>query len=212
MGLTLSLFAKNRNKERDVDEMERPSALLESGISYDELFAENTRLRKILDIKSERPSLKRFIVSEVISIKPFVFPAEIIINKGYEEGLQENMVVLSKDRYLIGRICSVRKTTSSVMTIFNSKSRVSVIVDNTRDIGVLEGGDVPQLFLRYIPVESRVKKGDKIITSGFSDFFPKGIEVGEIDKIDKIPDTLFLKIQVKPYSGFSGIDEVFAGE
>ncbi|HPP30142.1 MAG TPA: rod shape-determining protein MreC [bacterium] len=181
-------------------------------INYEELIAENLRLKEILDIKKDTSLLKRIVVGQVISIKPVVFPAEIILNKGLDNGVKENMAVLSKDMFLIGRVAKVDRNSASVMTLFNTKSKISVIIDSTREIGVLEGGGIPFLSLRYIPSDSQVKKGDKVITSGYSDFYPKGIEVGEIIKIEKSPDTLFLKIYVKPFSCVSGLEEVLIGE
>ncbi|MCM8762745.1 MAG: rod shape-determining protein MreC, partial [Candidatus Omnitrophica bacterium] len=133
-------------------------------------------------------------------------------NKGIDDGVKENMSVLSKDMFLIGRVTKVDRNTASIMTLFNTKSKISVIIDKTREIGVLEGGSIPLLFLRYIPSDSCVKIGDKVITSGYSDFYPKGIEVGEIIKIEKSHDTLFLKIYVKPFSCVSGLEEVLIGE
>jgi len=212
LGLAVSLLIINRSYVRERRAIENGQYPEVKKISYEELAAENERLREILDIKAENPSLRKFTVSEVISIKPFVFPAEIIINKGTRDGLRENMAVVSKDLFLIGRIGRAWSTASSVITIFNSKSKISVVVDSTREIGVLEGGSVPFLLLRYIPIDSSVKKGDKILTSGYSDFYPKGIEVGEVAGIEKESDTLFLKIHIKPYGYFSGIDEVLAGE
>lgn len=181
-------------------------------INYEELIAENLRLKEILDIKKDTSLLKRIVVGQVISIKPVVFPAEIILNKGLDNGVKENMAVLSKDMFLIGRVAKVDRNSASVMTLFNTKSKISVIIDSTREIGVLEGGGIPFLSLRYIPSDSQVKKGDRVITSGYSDFYPKGIEVGEIIKIEKSPDTLFLKIYVKPFSCVSGLEEVLIGE
>ncbi|MBN1445838.1 MAG: rod shape-determining protein MreC [Candidatus Omnitrophica bacterium] len=212
LGIAVSLLVINRSYVRERRAIENGPYPEVKKISYEELAAENRRLREILDIKAENPSLRKFTVSEVISIKPFVFPAEIIVNKGEREGLKENMAVVSKDLFLIGRIGRVWSTASSVITIFNAKSKISVIVDSTRETGVLEGGSIPFLSLRYIPADSPVKKGDKILTSGYSDFYPKGIEVGEVASIEKVSDTLFLKIHIKPYGYFSGIDEVLTGE
>jgi len=181
-------------------------------INYKELIAENIRLKEILDIKKDTPFLKKTIIGQVVSIKPMVFPAEIVVNKGIDNDVKENMAVLSKDLFLIGRITKVDKDSASVMTIFNTKSKISVIIDSTREIGILEGGTIPLLSLRYIPSESHVKKGDRVLTSGYSEFYPKGIEVGEIARIEKSPDTLFLKIYVKPFSCISGLEEVLIGE
>jgi len=212
LGLFLSLLVINRSYVRELRVIENNGYSQEQKINYEELIAENIRLRKILDIKADKNYLRKFTVAEVVSIRPFVFPAELVINKGSQDGLKENMAVLSKDLFLIGKIFSTRKTTSTVVTIFNAKSKISIITDSTREIGILEGGGVPYSSLKYIPADSAVKKGDKILTSGYSDFYPRGIEVGEIVRIEKVRDSLFLKIAVKPYGYFSSIYEVLAGE
>jgi len=212
LGLVFSLLVINRSYVRKYGSAGDIRYAEGKKVSYEELAAENVRLREILDIKSENRTLRKFTVCEVTSIKPSVFPAEITINKGFREGLRENMAVLSRDMFLIGRVVRAGDNASSVMTIFNAKSRISVIVDSTREIGVLEGGSIPFLFLRYIPVDSLVKEGDRILTSGYSDFYPKGIGIGEVAGVEKVPDTLFLKISIKPYGCFSGLDEVLAGE
>ncbi len=211
-GMFFSLFVINRSYMRELRFVENNGDSEEQKINYEELIAENVRLREILDIKTDKEYLKKFTVAEVISIRPFVFPAELIIDKGMRDGLKEGMPVLSRELFLIGRIVSVRDTTSTVMTIFNTKSKISVIIDSTKEIGILEGGNIPYVFLKYIPADSRIKKGDRVLTSGYSDFYPRGIKVGEIVKIEKSMDSLFLKIAVKPYGCFSCIYEVLAGE
>ncbi len=211
-GLYLCFLAINRGRVRERGFRQDEGYSEEQKINYEDLIAENKRLREILDIKADRNYLKRFAVAEVISIKPFVFPAELIIDKGDRDGLKENMAVLSKDLFLIGRISLTRETSSTVVTVFNSKSRVSVVTENTREIGVLVGGGVPYVSLKYIPADSAVQKGDKVLTSGYSDFYPRGIEIGEVVKVEKDPDSLFLNVAVKPYGCFTGIYEVLAGE
>lgn len=212
LGLCISLFVINRNYIRVPHINENEGNLAEQRINYQELIEENKRLREILDIKTDRDYLKRFTVGEVVSIKPFVFPAELVVNKGKRDGLKENMTVLSRELFLIGRISSTGEDSSTVMTVFNLRSRVSVVIEETGEIGILVGGGAPYLSLKYIPVDSKVRKGDKVLTSNYSDFYPMGIEVGRVIKAEKVPDSLFLDVAVKPSGCFSCIYEVLVGE
>ncbi len=188
------------------------SSYVEKKLNYEELIAENIRLRNILDIKEKNRYFSRFVVSNIVSVKPPVFPVEIVINKGLTEGIREGMCVVSKDLFLIGRVSEVNKNTANVVTIFNSTSKISIIVDSTKEVGIMEGGSIPYCILKYISYESKIRIGDRIFTSGYSDFYPKGIEVGEVVKISKAGDSLFLSVYVKPYSCLSYIDEVMVGE
>jgi rod shape-determining protein MreC len=212
LGLFFSLLIIENSYVRKLRFVENDEDSEEQKINYEELIAENIRLRKILDIKTDKDYLKKFTVAEVISIRPFVFPAELIIDKGVQDGLKEGMPVLSRDQFLIGRILSTRNSTSTVVTIFNVKSKISVVTESTGEVGILEGGNVPYVSLKYIPSDSVLKKGDKVLTSGYSDFYLRGIEVGEVVRIEKSADSLFLEVYVKPYGCFSGIYEVLAGE
>jgi len=181
-------------------------------LNYKEIIEENKRLREILKLKREKDILTNFIVGEVVRIRPSVFPAEIVVNKGRKDGIVENMIVLTKDFSLIGRVENVEENLSRIMTVFNSKSKISVIVNSTREIGILEGGYAPFLLLKYISYDSGVKPGDEVITSGYSGFYPEGIKVGKIISVERMKKSLFLKIYVKPYSCFSSLDEVLIGK
>ena len=151
-------------------------------------------------------------IGSVVRIRPSVFPAEIVVNKGRKDGIVENMVVLTKDFSLIGRVEDVEENLSRIMTVFNSKSKISVIVNSTREIGILGGGYAPFLLLKYISYDSGIKPGDEVITSGYSGFYPEGIKVGKIISVERMKKSLFLKIYVKPYGCFSSLDEVLIGK
>ncbi|MCM8804342.1 MAG: rod shape-determining protein MreC, partial [Candidatus Omnitrophica bacterium] len=176
-------------------------------LNYEEIIQENKRLREILNLK-EKKTISNFKVTEVIGLKPYIFPAEIIIDKGRKDGVKENMIVFTKDLFLVGRIEEVKDSYSKVVSIFNNKTRISVIVGSTREIGIIEGGYAPFLLMKYIPYDSKVKVGDEVYTSGFSEYYFSGIKIGKIVKISKELNSLFLKILVKPYISSSGFEEV----
>ncbi len=180
-------------------------------VNYDEILQENKRLREILNLK-EKKIFSNFFVAEVIGLKPYIFPAEIIIDKGKEDGIKKNMVVFTKDLYLVGRVDEVNGTYSKVISIFNSKTRISIVVGSTREIGIIEGGYGPFLLMKYIPYDSKIKLGDELYTSGFSEYYFSGIKVGKVVKIIRERDSLFLKIFVKPYILSSGFEEVIICE
>ncbi|HOK57067.1 MAG TPA: rod shape-determining protein MreC [bacterium] len=180
-------------------------------LNYDEIIQENRRLREFLSLK-EKKILSNFKVAEVIALKPYIFPAEIIIDKGKKDGIAENNLVLTRDIFLIGRVVEVNNSYSRVISIFNKKTKISAIVSSTKEIGVLEGGYAPFLLMKYIPYDSKVKIGDEIYTSGFSEYYHSGIKIGKIVKISKDTNSLFLKIFVKPYISSYDFKEVIICE
>ena len=169
-------------------------------------------MRDLLKLKGKKFCFSKIVIGEVVSIKPFMCPGEIVVNKGKKDGVKEDMVVISTEGYLVGRIIEAGDECSKVLTIFHPESRISVLIESTREIGVIEGGGAPFVFLKYIPENSKSQIGDEISTSGYSGFYPKGIKVGKIMKLKKIKNEFFIKVWLKPSSCFSHLDEVILGE
>lgn len=180
-------------------------------LNYEEILEENKRLREILDLK-EKKTFSNFKVAEVIGINPYIFPAEIFIDKGKRDGIEPNMIVISKELFLIGKVEQVDETYSKVISIFNSKSRISSIISTTGEIGIVEGGYGPFLIMKYIPYDSKVKIGDEIFTSGYSEYYISGLKIGKVYKIQRKSDSLFLDIWVKPYITNKVLKETIVGK
>lgn len=150
-------------------------------MNYEEIIEENRRLREILNLKEKRTILN-FKVAEVVGVKPYVFPGEIIIDKGRKDGIKENMIAITKDLFLVGKVEECQETYSKITTLFNTKTRISVILGSTGEIGIIEGGYTPFLLLKYIPYDSKVRLGEKVYTSGFSEYYFPGVKIGEVVK------------------------------
>ncbi|MCM8833275.1 MAG: rod shape-determining protein MreC [Candidatus Omnitrophica bacterium] len=196
MLLSSYFVEKNSLKRNFSDSDTKP--VKENLINYEEIIQENKRLRELLELK-EKKLIPNFKVAEVIAVKPHIFPAEIFINKGKKDGILENNIVFTKDIFLIGRVEEVNDSYSKVISIFNKKTKISVIISSTREVGIIEGGYAPFLLMKYIPYDSKVKIGDEVYTSGFSEYYHSGLKIGKIVKISRDKNSLFLNILVKPY-------------
>lgn len=90
---------------------------------------------------------------------------------------------------LVGRIIEVGANWSKVTAIIDASSEVSVMVERTRDIGVVRGAfstaDDNQLELYYLPSGFDLVPGDRIVTSGMSSIFPKSIVVGTVSEVTR---------------------------
>ena len=60
-----------------------------------------------------------------------------------------------------------------------------------------------------LPQYATYEKGDTVITSGFSSFFPANIPVGIIEETEEDYDEIFNKARVKLFVDFSNIDRVY---
>jgi len=72
----------------------------------------------------------------------------------------------------------------------------SVLIGEERLLGVLFGNE-KNLLIKYIPVHSKVKIGDEVITSGSDNLFYEGIKVGKIVNIET--KNIYKIATVEPY-------------
>ena len=59
-------------------------------------------------------------------------------------------------------------------------------------------GDLGKLSLPYLTVESDVKAGDLLVSSGLDGIFPAGYPVARITKVERDPAETFAVVEAKP--------------
>ena len=84
---------------------------------------------------------------------------------------------------------------------------MGVILDKSRLQGVIKGTAGGEVILEKVMTDEQVSPGDRIVTSGGDQIFPKGITVGTVMKVSPGAD-LFLNIRVKPSASLSRLEEV----
>ena len=59
-----------------------------------------------------------------------------------------------------------------------------------------------------LPIDSKIKVGDKIITSGIGGLCPKEIQVGEVISVDEDKVKVMKTAVVKPFVDFNKLEEL----
>lgn len=151
-----------------------------------ELEAENLALRRALSMSSSgAPKNVPGLLPAMVSLRyPESWWSEIRIDKGAADGVAVGCPVLS-DGYLIGVVSLVDKHSSWVRLITSDEAMVAVVVDQTRDLGVLGGDGMGRMFLQYLPPDREITKGMTISTAMMGDKIPPGIPVGRILSKDR---------------------------
>ena len=172
-----SIQAENKQLKKELLYYQRKSLLQE------ETERENGRLSELLDYTGEHPDLG-FMAAAVTgrSLDPYV--DTLTLNAGTRNGVTEKMAVVCAQG-VIGRVSQVGAGWCKVRTMLNEDMRISVMVERTRDEGLLgglleENGALVGLKLYYLPKEAQLEVGDRLITSGLGGIFPKGLYVGEV--------------------------------
>ena len=129
------------------------------------------------------------------------------IDKGTSAGVDKDMAVITADG-LVGRVLRAFGSSSAQVLLINDQSSgVGVILDKSRLQGVIKGTASGEVILEKVMTDEQVTPGDKIVTSGGDQIFPKGLTVGSVIKVSPGAD-LFLNIRVKPSANLSRLEEV----
>lgn len=177
-----------------------------------ELEVENKKLQKLLDKKTD---LRIYdpIQANVIARNPDQWEEKLILNEGSSNGVKNNMAVLTSEG-LVGKVIQTTPYTSEVelLSTNNTNYRVSATVSSKgkEARGLIEGYDAKrgELMLKRIDSKLKIKKGDKVTTSGLGGIFPKGILIGEVTKVTTDDFGLTKLAYVKPAADFQMIDHV----
>ena len=166
---------------------------------------ENVRLRNLLSFQKTIPYTS--IPAQVIGRDPSNWSNSIIIDKGSAGGIKQNMAVMST-RGLVGRIVEVGHDSSKVLLITDPSLKVGIMIRRNRQGGVMMGRPGGRCKVIYISLDSDAKVGDKIITAGFGSVFPKGILIGDIEKVGKEEGRLYEYAIIRPSQDLSKLEEV----
>jgi len=161
-------------------------ALLAELSAAREALRENEELRTFLQLAKDKQ--KEIVVAEVIARSPVSWFNTIVLNKGATSGIRQDMAVITPEG-VVGRIFSVTAHTSQAHLITDPKSAVGGRVQRTGEIVLVEGIGSPddaRVRVKLLDREVDLQPGDKIVTSGLSDIYPKGLLIGEVVEVHEV--------------------------
>src|SRR5579863_509987 len=162
------------------------------------------RLQALLGFKEQ--FISKTLAAQVIGSSGSEQSRSIYIDKGTHEGIRPDMAVITAEG-VVGKVLRAFKTTSQVLLINDQTSGVGSILEKSRLQGVLRGTPVGEVVLEKVMSDETVQPGEKVVTSGGDQIFPKGLPVGTVTKVSPGPE-LFLNIRVKPAADLSRLEEV----
>ena len=171
--------------------------------------AEVTRLRSLLDYKQAQDAQYVLEAARVIARSPDNWYKTLTIDKGAASGIAMNMPVINPDG-LVGKVVSVSSNTAQIWLMTDREMAVGAILQETRETkGIVEGlSDNGKLRMINIPYYSAVSEGEKVVSSGLSETYPPGIQIGVIKDIQKDANGLVLSAAVEPSVDFDKLEEV----
>lgn len=182
---------------------ENDALRLQSGTGL-EAIAESARLRKLLGLKDLEGSVA---AAKVIGKGGGRWSSTFLIDKGAMHGVHKDMAVRTPDG-LLGKIADSYPTTALVLLVDDVKFSAAVRLSGSRSSAVASGTGQGSLELKYVPSDVEVKEGERVITSGLDALFPRGIGVGTVSRVTKMPNELFQQIEVTPLAEIGKTEEV----
>ncbi len=130
------------------------------------------------------------------------------IDKGADYKLERDMAVITADG-IVGKVREVYPHTAQVLAINDQSSGAGVILETTRIRGVLRGSAAGRPEIVGILADQRIKTGEKVLTAGGDQIFPRGLPVGVVEKVVPDPERdSFIDVIVKPAAHIDRLDEV----
>lgn len=135
---------------------------------------------KLLDLNNVRISSElTFITGVVLTDSGSPFRQSVLLNVGRRDGVVDGWAVMD-GLGLVGRISGVGETTSRVILLTDSNSRVPVTLQASGQRAILAGTDTPYPVLEFVETPENVHAGDRVVSSGDGGVFPQGLLAGQV--------------------------------
>jgi rod shape-determining protein MreC len=132
----------------------------------------------------------------------------IYLDKGAEDGLKPDMAVITGEG-IVGKVRDVFPHTAQVLLINDQTSGAGVVLETTRIRGILRGNASGQPQVINILADTRIQKGEHVLTAGGDQIFPRGLPVGIVDNVQRdLERGSFINVVIKPAADLQHLDEV----
>jgi rod shape-determining protein MreC len=170
-----------------------------------ESAAATERLKSLLQFKEQAASVT--VAAQVIGRDATNSYRSVILNKGERDGIKPDMGVVTPVG-VVGRVVKTTGATAVVLLVTDPSNAIAGLIQRTRDEGIVEGTHQGLARLKYIPLLSTVRDGDRVVTSGLVGGFPRGLPIGTIMRIDRSEGALFQSAELIPEVDMSRLEEV----
>lgn len=157
---------------------------------------------EVQDIKEENEELNELlgitetvrdydpIQATVVSRSPERWVEQVTINKGEQDGVRSNMIVITAEG-MVGKIKSTSEFTSNVqlLTGFDQYNRISATISRKGEndiFGMIEGFDQESNSLLFRIIEESDKdleEGELVVSSELGGEFPAGLPIGTVKEV-----------------------------
>lgn len=163
----------------------------------------------LAQVKAQSLEGYRLIPAKVISNTISEKDNLITIDKGEADGVKKDMGVVS-GHGVVGIVYLASAHYAVIIPVLNRQSNISCTIRDRGYFGYLhwDGGYTDMAYVDDVPRHARFRKGDYVVTSGYSEVFPAGIMVGQVKYVFNSADGLSFRLKVKLATDFGKLRDV----
>lgn len=165
------IYEQNQELRRELQQMK---AWKEAALQLEQQNA------KLLDLNNVRLDPKlTFVTGVVLADSGSPFRQSVLLNIGSRDGIVDGWAA-TDGLGLVGRISGVGKSTSRVILLTDSNSRIPVTVQPSGQRSILSGDNTGLPPLDFLENPDLVRPGDRVVSSGDGGVFPADMLVGTV--------------------------------
>lgn len=152
------------------------------------------------------------VAATVVSKSPNIWYSTVTIDKGSPDGVKVNDPVVNGEG-LVGKVVAVEPDGAQVDLITDSTMGVSARVGTSTATGIVQPkvGEPNDLLLQYLPANTKVNKGEYVVTSGTvsgpdDSLYPPGLPIGQVTSENE--ESAYKSVNVHPIANLHNLDVV----
>ncbi|PJI07131.1 MULTISPECIES: rod shape-determining protein MreC [Clostridium] len=190
------------------------SQLKQKAAAYDSLKNENAELKRMFKFKEDHSEYD-YVGGDIVLKSGSGILKGYVINKGTKDGVKPGMAVIN-DAGLIGKVTSAASNYCKIETISSENVSVAALIQRTQVndcivTGYTDNADKSKnlAILTMLPLNSDIKEGDTIVTSGIGSDYPKDIIIGKVTSVEDNKGKMEREAIIEPAVDFTRLQRVF---
>ncbi len=159
--------------------------ILELEQRVEELEQQNKQLKQLSNYNSTQG--EKNITAPIIKRSRDRWWNKVTLGKGSKDGIKKGYIVMGIGG-LVGRVTHTTPHTCKVLLISDMTSRVGAVLigdreaypKGNRQLGYTEGQDSATVVMKFFSQVTRIKPGDRVVTSNLSKLYPPGLPIGRV--------------------------------
>lgn len=190
------------------------SQLSQKAAAYDSLKNENAELKRMFKFKEDNSEYD-YVGGDIVLKSGSGVLKGYVVNKGTKDGVKPGMAVIN-DAGLIGKVTSAANDYCKIETISSENISVAALIKRTQVndcivTGYTDNADKSKnlAILTMLPLNSDIREGDTIVTSGIGADYPKNIIIGKVTSVDDNKGKMEREAIIEPAVDFTRLQRVF---